>query len=87
MLSYEACALLKLSIPDQVKIISFSNMEAVALLCPSLTTITQPAFEMGKKAASVLFEALEKNSLETPDEQVVIDSLLVKRKSTGNEQG
>jgi len=86
LLAYEACASLKLTIPDQVKLISFSNMEAASLLCPSLTTITQPAYEMGKKAASVLFDALEKNSLETPDEQVVIDSVLVKRKSTSNEQ-
>ncbi|MFL5738800.1 MAG: LacI family DNA-binding transcriptional regulator [Flavisolibacter sp.] len=82
VLSYKACAALKLSIPKNIKIISFSNLETASLLNPSLTTITQPAFEIGERAASALFKALEKKTIDIPNEHIVINSTLIKRKST-----
>ena len=82
LLAYEACASLKLTIPDQVKLISFSNMETAGLLNPSLSTITQPAFEIGKEAATILFNALAKNETSIPNKHIVIPSVIVKRQST-----
>jgi LacI family transcriptional regulator len=82
MLTYQACSSLKIEIPKKLKIISFSNLETAPLLQPSLTTITQPAFEIGEKAASVLFRALKTGALTIPDEQIIIDSVLIKRQST-----
>lgn len=74
---------LKLAIPQDIKIISFSSLEIADLLNPSLTTITQPAFEMGTAAAQLLFKALEtENGQEVKQEQVVLQSKLVQRKST-----
>ena len=81
-LSYQACEELNLSIPKDIKIISFSNMETASLLNPPLTTIIQPAFEIGKEAASVLFKALRKNSVAIPNEHTIINSVLIKRRST-----
>lgn len=81
--SYHACAELKLQIPKDVKIISFSNLETAALLNPSLTTITQPAFDIGKEAASVLFKILEKKSMNFSDEKIILKSNLIVRNSTG----
>lgn len=63
ILCYKICSDLKISIPADVKIISFSNLKTAAYLNPSLTTITQPAFEIGKEAASILFKALEKKNV------------------------
>lgn len=82
MLSYQACAALQLAIPSDVKIISFSNLEIAALLNPSLSTITQPAFDIGRQAATLLFEALEKGLPALPAQHIMLDSVLVKRKST-----
>ena len=45
---YLACKDLELSIPDKIKVISFTNLQAALILSPTLTTVTQPAFEMGK---------------------------------------
>jgi len=45
--SYEICEELKLKIPQDIKIVCFSNSQTAAHLNPSLTTITQPAYEMG----------------------------------------
>jgi LacI family transcriptional regulator len=79
--TYYVCKDLGLSIPTDVKIISFSNLATAPLLCPSLTTITQPAFEIGKEASSILFQKLKKNSFLLND-NVVLNSSLTVRDST-----
>ena len=80
--AYEICHELNLAIPDDVKIISFSNLQTAQLLKPSLTTITQPAFEIGREAATILFKRLEKKKNIQTNETVVIDSALIAREST-----
>ena len=80
--TYDVCQAIQLSIPDDVKVLGFSHLQIAHLLHPSLTTIYQPAFEMGKMAASILFNTLEKKSSIVKKEQVVIPSTLVERDST-----
>jgi LacI family transcriptional regulator len=78
---YTICHALGLSIPKDVRVIAFSHLQIAALLNPSLTTITQPAFEMGKMAATLLFRALEKK-IDLKKERIVINSELIERGST-----
>lgn len=82
ILTYEICRALKLNIPDDVKVISFSNLQTASLLNPSLSTITQPAFDMGKEAVTMLLKALEKKNFQLKDENIVIKSSLTEREST-----
>ncbi len=79
---YLSCRELALSIPDDLKIVSFSNLHAAAILNPSLTTITQPAFDMGKAAASILFKALDKKNNILRNENITMPSELMVRGST-----
>jgi LacI family transcriptional regulator len=79
---YKACRQLNLSIPGDVKVICFSNMKTASYLNPSLTTITQPAFDIGKEAAAMLFKALDKKSFQLKNENIVIKSSLIAREST-----
>ena len=79
---YLVCKELQLSIPQDLKIVSFSNLSSASILNPSLTTITQPAFEMGKAAAAILFKALEKENFTLPDASRTIPSELIVRGST-----
>jgi LacI family transcriptional regulator len=79
---YYVCKDLNLNIPRDIKIISFSNLKTAPLLNPSLSTITQPAFEMGKEAANILFKILNKKYFE-PNETLVLKSTIIKRESTG----
>ncbi|WP_449436056.1 LacI family DNA-binding transcriptional regulator [Pedobacter steynii] len=72
---------LNLNIPKDLKIISFSNLNTAPLLSPSLTTIEQPAFEIGKEAAGILFKILDKKHFE-PNENHILKSSLIKREST-----
>ena len=73
---YLACNDLNLSIPGDIKVISFTNLQTALILNPPLTTVTQPAFEMGKTAATVLFKALGKNNSILKNETVIIPSIL-----------
>jgi len=79
---YLACRDLKLSIPEKIKVITFTNLQAALILNPTLTTVTQPAFEMGKTAAIVLFKALEKSNYNLKREITIIPSELNVRDST-----
>jgi LacI family transcriptional regulator len=80
--TYYVCNDLKIKIPQQIKIICFSNLRTATLLNPSLTTITQPAFEMGEQAATILFKYLDKKRTLIPNENITIKSELIKRNST-----
>lgn len=84
ILCYDICHRLKLSIPRDIKIISFSNLQAAALLNPPLTTIMQPAFDIGREAASILFKALDKKVFKLEIENIVFKSTIVERGSTSN---
>lgn len=76
---------LGLRIPEDIKMVSFSNDSTVAILNPSLTTITQPAFEMGELAANILFKALKKKDLIWTEESRVLPSqLFIRNSSTGS---
>lgn len=82
MMSYEICGKLKLHIPNDIKIITFSNSYTAALLNPSLTTITQPAYEMGREAADILFALIEKKGEHLLKNETILNSKLIKRDST-----
>jgi LacI family transcriptional regulator len=80
--SYHACQSLGIAIPDDVKIVGFSNMEAASFLAPALTTITQPAYAMGKEAARILFHSITKNKPVLASQSLELKSELVVRAST-----
>src|SRR5476651_1346083 len=79
--TYYVCNELNINIPGDLKIISFSSLGIAPLLCPALSTITQPAFEMGVKAATLFFEALENKDIDMPKKHHVLKSKLFIRKS------
>ncbi|MGE7777788.1 LacI family DNA-binding transcriptional regulator [Chitinophaga sp. NPDC101104] len=78
-LVYQACNELSLRIPQDVKVICFSNLEIAGMLQPSLSTVTQPAFEMGAKAAGLLIKLMAGKRVEM---EVVVGSGVVGRGSS-----
>ena len=82
--SYYVCQELSLRIPQDIKIISFSNLSFASLLSPSLTTITPPAFEMGQEAATVLLNSFEKKKYQLTNRCIMLPSQIVERASTKN---
>ncbi|MCM3629905.1 LacI family transcriptional regulator [Paenibacillus glycanilyticus] len=51
-------------VPNDVQIIGFDDIPLSRLLTPSLTTIRQPAYDMGKAAAGLLIRLIESDAAE-----------------------
>jgi LacI family transcriptional regulator len=81
--TYLACDELKLQIPGDVKVICFTNQITAAILNPPLTTILQPAYDMGKQAAEILFGRLSGRLVEA-EQELVMPSQLVARASSAS---
>ena len=78
---YNACRELNINIPDEVKIICFSNLLYASLLAPPLSTITQPAFEIGQRAASLICNSIDR-FIDINNEEIICPSRLDVRKSS-----
>ncbi len=71
-----------ISIPEEVALAGFSNFSAPELFCPALTTVIQDAFEMGKQAAGLLIERIEKKQKPIVPEKRILPVQLKVRAST-----
>lgn len=66
-----------ISVPDDVSVVGYDDIALVDRLRPSLTTIRQPAYEIGREAAHMLIDQLaahEPSRLVLPVELVVRES-------------
>ncbi|MDP4285055.1 MAG: LacI family DNA-binding transcriptional regulator [Bacteroidota bacterium] len=79
---YLICRETGISIPNELKVAVFSTMETAPILNPPLTTITQPAFEIGRIATELLFKKIEKKAFSVVDENIILPSFLIERTST-----
>ncbi|MEY4113863.1 MAG: hypothetical protein RLZ76_556 [Bacteroidota bacterium] len=79
--TYQVCKELKINIPKDVKIIGMTNLRTAALLNPSLSTLSQPAFEMGREAASLLIKMIEKKSYAAANDIIVLNNEMTIRES------
>ena len=73
-----------LDIPSQIAIVGFDEMPWAMSLRPPLTTVEQPAFEVGRTAAQLLMERINQPSL--PPRRVVLGTRLIVRSSCGAER-
>ena len=72
-----------LRIPDDIAMIGFNNEPMTDIVSPSLTTISQPEFEIGKKAAEILLKEINLKENEEPDyESYVMETELIVRESS-----
>lgn len=55
----EHCREVGLCVPDDVSIVGFDDLPLSVLLTPRLTSVRQPAHDMGFRAATALFDLLE----------------------------
>ena len=70
-----------IAIPRGLSIMGYDDSEFAAFTAPPLTTIQQPAFEMGEAAARVLIAHLESHVPMPP--AIALPPKLVERKSVG----
>lgn len=80
--TYYVCKSLNLNIPLDLKLVAFSSLEIAELLCPPLSSIVQPAENIGIQAANILFDKLDNHIDESQAIQIVLNSDLIIRKSS-----
>lgn len=68
------------TVPDDISIAGFDNIEVASFTDPPLTTIDQPAGELGRQAMNALYRLLEGESLE--ENRMVLPYRMVIREST-----
>jgi len=77
---------LGIKIPQDVKVVGFSDSQIAQVSQPSLSTIHQPGYEIGEKAAKLLIEEIELQEKEDSPpiayNQIIFDTYLIKRAST-----
>jgi DNA-binding LacI/PurR family transcriptional regulator len=80
-IAIEAMQVLKekqIKIPDQISIIGFTNEPSSSLIEPSLTTVSQPSHEMGKTAAKIFIDQLNKEDGAEPVTKVLKTELIIR---------
>lgn len=80
---YEAAIMLGLSIPGDVSVVGFADLDFASTLLPPLSTVRQRPSEIGARAASLVLERLDGPLAGEPLEAAQIDADLVLRESTG----
>jgi len=73
----------EVSCPEDISIAGFDDFTWTENFHPRLTTVAQPARELGRKAMQLLIERLEHNADETPSRQIILEQELKIRDSTG----
>lgn len=71
-----------IKIPQQVGIVGFSNNPITEMISPQLTTVEQPAFEMGKRAAEILIKEIEDEDKIIAPSDIKLETKLIIREST-----
>ncbi|MBP8793274.1 MAG: LacI family DNA-binding transcriptional regulator [Lutibacter sp.] len=69
-------------IPEEIAFVGFSNEPIASVIEPSLTTINQKDFEMGKVAASLLFEQIKNEGVIKKGQTEMLKPELIIRKSS-----
>ena len=72
----------KLNIPEEIALVGFNNEPMTDIVSPSLSTVAQPEFEIGKKAAELLLEAINNEEGEIPAKKIILETELIVRQSS-----
>jgi len=75
---------LKIRIPDEVSVAGFDNIQIGSYVEPSLTTVSQPAREMGKAAMNLMIDFLEGKKIH--NKNIVFPTEFIERQSTLRKQ-
>jgi LacI family transcriptional regulator len=82
---YVLSALVHLGVkmPNDVAFAGFDDFDMAEFTSPSLTVVRQPAQEMGRVAASLLFDRIQRNELPRTGNRIVLPVEIVLRRSCG----
>ena len=74
-----------LRMPKDIGLVGFNNEPVVSLVTPGISSVDQPAFEMGKTAAKLFIERMHNEQMD--DVEIVLKPRLVVRESSMRRPG
>ncbi len=77
---YKALAELDISVPEDISILGFDNHSNCSIVSPALTTFEHPKYDLGRWAAVLLIEEIERGSTALPM-KLIFEPRLVERGS------
>jgi LacI family transcriptional regulator len=78
---------MKIRIPEQIGLVGFTNSISADIFNPSLTSVVQPALEMGKLATEMLIQLIESKRPVTVFEKRILETELKIRDSSRKNTG
>lgn len=70
---------LKISIPDELKVVGFENSLSASICDPELSTVDQFGFEMGKSATKILLKRIREDVFNYTPENIVLKTQFIER--------
>ena len=70
-----------LTMPDNIGLVGFNNEPITSLVTPGISSVDQPAFELGKIAAKLFIETVHNNSDMNQVEEILKPKLVVRKSS------
>lgn len=71
-----------LSIPGDVAVVVFDDIEAFSLMTPPITAVMHPAYDIGYQAADLLLMAIKNRAHPPPPREVILPTRLIVRASS-----
>lgn len=72
----------RIKVPDDMMVVGFSNEPFSEVVTPSISTVRQPGFEMGQKAADLLIRQIKTQDKPTHYQTIVMPTGLIVRESS-----
>jgi LacI family transcriptional regulator len=60
-----------LNTPEDIGFVTFDELTVDDLFQPAITTIVQPAYEIGEQAAGILFDRIENKNSDAPGRRTI----------------
>ncbi|HYQ59132.1 MAG TPA: LacI family DNA-binding transcriptional regulator [Draconibacterium sp.] len=73
-----------IKIPEDIAIVGFSNEPYSELVTPSISTVRQPGFEMGQKAAELIIKQIATKGKPQAYQTITMDTELIVRRSSNS---
>jgi LacI family transcriptional regulator len=79
---YSVARKLKINIPEELSVVGFANLQMCEALYPSLTSIEQFPYKIGRAAANLFLQRSIEGKFKNSPQKIMIETELIPRNST-----
>ena len=69
-----------LSVPEDISVVGFDNIDLASMIIPPITTVAQPTYQLGAQACKLLIDQIDYPDV--PQQDIVLNTELILRGST-----